>query len=123
MQSDSLVLPVFSPDQFSINNGTKCRSLVEVSSTTTSLTTQSAAERIHVYPNPADNIVSVRLENIQARYINIFDVDGVLCMQLPVPDGTSYHVFNLQTLVPGMFTMQTVSETGVTFTTPLIISR
>lgn len=69
---------------------------------------QSATPEIHLYPNPASDLVQIQYDGTRILRCEIYDAAGRLCAS-PVLNGNSFSVAELTT---GMYSVRIITEQG-----------
>jgi hypothetical protein len=87
----------------------------------TSVTQTSGASFINVFPNPADDVINIRLSNAVNGTLSVLDMTGRQLMQQSVGNNISTYSFNTTNLAGGIYmitlaTDKTVETTKITVT-------
>lgn len=75
-----------------------------------------------VYPNPANNLVMVRVNAQSAVYVNLTDMRGELIYEGSIAGGTQVLEINTSELAAGVYNISLVTENGI-LTNRLIIQK
>lgn len=73
---------------------------------------------LSLYPNPANNHLIVDLSTIKIPELSIYNMDGQLLFTTSVK--SSNPEINLSTLVPGLYILSGISESGMTYTSRFV---
>lgn len=81
---------------------------------------EMAAERIHMWPNPANDILNIQVENDAATHFQLFDATGRVVMEQPIADRSSTLAIDISMIPAGSYFLRMA---GAMSLTPITIVR
>jgi aminopeptidase N len=123
MTSGKLVFTIGTPEDFSVNHGSKARSLVEISTITTVMDPTIDNSKIRVVPNPTfDTATVLRSEASEPARIFLVDLEGRTVLTSLFREGEHEHSLNVSSLAAGTYMIRVLSHYAIT-AVPLHVAR
>jgi len=122
IDKEEISFEIDSPDELGINAGSKCRSLVEVTSMTTVLEPRSVQDHLMVLPNPAwDSVTLRRSAADENARIDIVNTEGQRVFSAIFLEGETDLSMSIKGWPAGAYTVRLLSESVIT-AAPLVLA-
>lgn len=83
--------------------------VISVTTKTTGLNGVEKIVSLHIYPNPADNQINLKSDQLKPANIRVLDMYGRLCIEDILPESAQFKV-DISDLHPGFYTIQVLTD-------------